>query len=194
MSADAASAAVLDHPLWEDVDNSVGGIRLPGQRNALRSVPASGKPDGDGPDDPLRLGRTMRLRLRDAVQALLADPSIAGLKDAPKLAAVVLYAKSRAPKGQKNDLQTSTWGAELGRWIGVKPSTVHHKVLPVLRGSDAVHTQVVTDAKGHPTGLDCLVMPLWRAHHGGGAGHPLALTKAELATLLRLLEALFGHG
>ncbi|MEV5568251.1 hypothetical protein AB0L54_36170, partial [Streptomyces sp. NPDC052196] len=26
------------------------------------------------------------------------------------------------------------------------------------------------------------------------AGHPLALTKAELATLLRLLEALFGHG
>ncbi|MGW5401379.1 hypothetical protein [Streptomyces sp. NPDC003952] len=194
MSAGAASAAVLDHPLWEDVDNSVDGPRLPGQRNALRSVPVSGKPDGDGPEDPLRLGRTMRLRLRDAVQALLADPSIAGLKDAPKLAAVVLYAKSRAPKGQKNDLQTSTWGAELGRWIGVKSSTVHHKVLPVLRGSDGVHTQVVTDAKGHPTGLDCLVMPLWRAHHGGGAGHPLALTKAELATLLRLLEALFGHG
>ncbi|MFL3870583.1 hypothetical protein LT966_28780 [Streptomyces griseobrunneus] len=136
----------------------------------------------------------MRLRLRDAVQALLADPSIAGLKDAPKLAAVVLYAKSRAPKGEDDDLQTSIWGAELGRWMGVKESTVHHKVLPVLRGSDAVHTQVVRDAKGHPTGLDCLVMPLWRAHHGGGSGHPLALTKAELATLLRLLEALFGHG
>ncbi|WP_371606830.1 hypothetical protein OG725_36925 (plasmid) [Streptomyces sp. NBC_01213] len=136
----------------------------------------------------------MRLRLRDAVQALLADPSIAGLKDTPKLAAVVLYAKSRAPKGEEDDLQTSTWGAELGRWMGVKESTVHHKVLPVLRGSDAVHTQVVRDGKGHPTGLDCLVMPLWRAHHGGGAGHPLALTKAELATLLRLCEALFGHG
>lgn len=194
MSAGAASAAVLDHPLWEDFDNSVDEPRLPAQRNALRSVPASGQPGDGGLDDPLRLGRAMRLRLRDAVQALLADPSIAGLKDAPKLAAVVLYAKSRAPKGKKNDLQTSIWGSELGRWLGMKESTVHHKVLPVLRGTDALHTQVVTDAKGHPTGLDCLVMPLWNAHHGGGAGHPLALTKAELATLLRLCEALFGHG
>lgn len=196
MSAVATSAATLEHPLWEFLDNSVDEIpvSLPGQRNALRSVPASEHAGDDGPDDPLRLGRTMRLRLRNAVQALLADPSIAGLKDTPKLAAVVLYAKSRAPKGEKDDLQTSTWGAELGRWIGVKESTVHHKVLPVLRGSDVVHTQVVRDGKGHPTGLNCLVMPLWRAHHGGGAGHPLALTKAELATLLHLCEALFGHG
>jgi hypothetical protein len=168
---------------------------LPRQRNGLRSVPASRKPvDGGGQEDPLRLGRAMRLRLRAAVQALLSDPSIAGLKDAPKLAAVVLYAKSRAPQGEKNDLQTSIWGAELGRWMGMKESTVHHKVLPVLRGSGALRTRVVTDAKGHPTGLDCLVMPLWDAHHGGGAGRPLALSKAELATLLRLVEALFGHG
>ncbi|MFJ3600972.1 hypothetical protein ACIPRU_31345 [Streptomyces sp. NPDC090126] len=196
MSPGAASTTVLDHPQREDIDNSVDEPRvgLPGQRNALRSVSASGKPDAEGAEDPLRLGRAMRLRLRDAVQALLADPSIAGLKDAPKLAAVVLYAKSRAPKGEEDDLQTSIWGAELGRWMGMKESTVHHKVLPVLRGSDAVHTQVVRDGKGHPTGLDCLVMPLWRAHHGGGAGHPLALTKAELATLLHLCEALFGHG
>ncbi|MFJ9975151.1 hypothetical protein [Streptomyces sp. NPDC090621] len=185
---------MLDHPLWDIVGNSVDGPRFPGQRNALRSVPASGKPDGDGPEDPLRLGQPMRLRLRDAVQALLADPSIAGLKDAPKLAAVVLYAKSRAPKGEKNDNQTSIWGAELGRWLGMKESTVHHKVLPVLRGTDALHTQVVRDGTGHPTGLDCLVMPLWNAHKSGGAAHPLALTKAELATLLHLCEALFGHG
>ncbi|WP_190078499.1 hypothetical protein [Streptomyces daghestanicus] len=136
----------------------------------------------------------MRLRLLAAVQALLSHPSIAGLKDAAKLAAVVLYAKSRAPQGEKNDLQTSIWGSELGRWMGVKESTVHHKVLPVLRGSGALRTRVVRDAKGHPTGLDCLVMPLWNAHHGGGAGHPLALDKVELATLLRLIEALFGHG
>ncbi|MFC7795720.1 hypothetical protein [Streptomyces cinereoruber] len=194
MSTVAAPAAVLDHLLRDDVDNSVGESWLPGQRTALRSVPAAGQSDDGGLDDPLRLGRAMRLRLRDAVQALLADPSIAGLKDAPKLAAVVLYAKSRAPKGEEDDLQTSIWGAELGRWMGMKESTVHHKVLPVLRGSDAVHTQVVRDGKGHPTGLDCLVMPLWRAHHGGGVGHPLALTKAELATLLHLCEALFGHG
>ena len=182
MLPELADDAVVDAPV------------LPGQRNALRSVPASGE-SGDGNlDDPLRLGRAMRLRLRAAVQALLSDPSIAGLKDAPKLAAVVLYAKSRAPQGEKDDLQTSIWGSELGRWMGVKESTVHHKVLPVLRGSGALRTRVVRDAKGHPTGLDCLVMPLWNAHNGGGAGHPLALSKAELATLLHLIEALFGHG
>ncbi|MGQ4732658.1 hypothetical protein ACUN3E_34005 [Streptomyces sp. Ju416(a)] len=186
MSAGAASAAVLDH--------SVDEPRLPAQRNALRAVPASGQPGDGGLDDPLRLGRAMRLRLRDAVQALLADPSIAGLKDAPKLAAVVLYAKSRAPKGEKDDNQTSIWGAELGRWLGMKESTVHHKVLPALRGTDALHTQVVRNAKGHPTGLNCLVMPLWNARKSGGAAHPLALNKAELATLLHLCEALFGPG
>ncbi|MGW2416914.1 hypothetical protein ACWCV5_32770 [Streptomyces tubercidicus] len=181
MSSTAAAAAVR-----------VPGPRRPGRH--LASVPASGRPSDGGLGDALRLGRGMRLRLLAAVRALLADPSVAGLKDAPRLAAVVLYAKSRAPRGEKNDLQTSTWGPELGRWLGVKESTIHHKVLPVLRSSGAARTRVVTDAKGHPTGLDCLVMPLWNAHHGGGAGHPLALSKAELAVLLRLCEALFGPG
>jgi hypothetical protein len=195
MSAVAAQAATLDRPLGGLFDDSVEEAPvLPGQRNALRSVPASGQAGDEGSDDPLRLGRKMRLRLLAAVQALLADPSIAGLKDAPKLAAVVLYAKSRAPKGEKNDNQTSIWGAELGRWLGMKESTVHHKVLPPLRGTDALHTQVVRDAKGHPTGLNCLVMPLWNARKSGGAEHPLALDKAELATLLHLIEALFGPG
>ncbi|MER6393945.1 hypothetical protein ABT236_36535 [Streptomyces sp. NPDC001523] len=194
MSAVTAPAAVLDHPLWEDADHSVGRIRLPGQRNALRSVPTSGEPESKGPEDPLRLGRRMRMRLLAAVQALLADPSIAGLKDAPKLASVVLYAKSRAPKGRENDLLTSIWVAELGRWMGVGESTVDRNVLAPMRKSNALHTRVVRDGRGNPTGLECLVMPLWNAHHGGGAGHPLALTAAELATLLRLIEALFGHG
>lgn len=189
------SAVAVAATLPEFGHDAAGYISvLPRQRNALRSVSAAGLSDDVAPDDPLRLGHAMRLRLRAAVQALLSDPSIAGLKDAPKLAAVVLYAKSRAPQGEKNDLQTSIWGSELGRWMGMKGSTVHHKVLPVLRASGALRTRVVRDAKGHPTGLDCLVMPLWNAHHCGGAGHPLALTKAELATLLRLLEALFGHG
>ncbi|MEU9983731.1 hypothetical protein [Streptomyces sp. NPDC050856] len=167
---------------------------LPRQRAALRSVQAFGKPGDGGLDDPLRLGRAMRLRLLAAVQALLADPSIAGQSDVAKLAAVVLYAKSRAPKGAKNDNQTSIWVAELGRWMGVGESTVNRRVLVPLRASDGLHTQVVRDAKGHPTGLDCLVMPLWNARKNGGAAHPLALSKAELATLLHLIEALFGPG
>ncbi|MFF1269504.1 hypothetical protein ACFVZE_27095 [Streptomyces anulatus] len=196
MSAGAASAAVLDVPLREDVDNSVDELRagLPGQRTVLRSVPASGQPGDGGLDDPLRLGRAMRLRLRDAVQALLADPSIAGQSDVARLAAVVLYAKSRAPKGKKNDNQTSIWVAELGRWMGVGESTVNRRVLMPLRASDGLHTKVKRNAEGHPTGLDCLVMPLWNARKNGGAAHPLALSQAELATLLHLIEALFGPG
>ncbi|MFF9593846.1 hypothetical protein ACF1FX_32460 [Streptomyces sp. NPDC014646] len=136
----------------------------------------------------------MRLRLRAAVRALLADPSIAGQPDVAKLAAVVLFAKSRAPKGQKDDNVTSIWVAELGRWMGVGESTVNRRVLAPLRASDGLHTEEVRNAQGHPTGLKCLVMPLWRARTHGGARHPLALDKAELATLLKLLEALFGHG
>ncbi|MFI0763208.1 hypothetical protein ACH4PX_38135 [Streptomyces anulatus] len=196
MSAGAASAAVLDVPLREDVDNSVDELRagLPGQRTVLRSVPASGQPGDGGLDDPLRLGRAMRLRLRDAVQALLADPAIAGQSDVARLAAVVLYAKSRAPKGKKNDNQTSIWVAELGRWMGVGESTVNRRVLMPLRASDGLHTKVKRNAEGHPTGLDCLVMPLWNARKNGGAAHPLALSQAELATLLHLIEALFGPG
>ncbi|MCY0930893.1 hypothetical protein OTB20_32815 [Streptomyces sp. H27-H1] len=195
MSAGAAAAAVLDHSMWDVVDNSVDEIpALPGQRSALRSVPASGKSGSNGPGDPLRLGRSMRLRLLAAVQALLADPSIAGQSDVARLAAVVLYAKSRAPKGDKDDNVTSIWVAELGRWLGVGESTVNRRALPPLRTSDGVHTQVVRDGKGHPTGLKCLVMPLWNARKSGGAAHPLALTQAELATLLHLIEALFGQG
>ncbi|MFC8270375.1 hypothetical protein ACFUIZ_32340 [Streptomyces cinereoruber] len=136
----------------------------------------------------------MRLRLLGAVQALLADPSISGLKDAAKLGVLVLYAKSRAPEGRQDDLQSYIWGPELGRWLGMKESTVHHKVLPPLRGTDALHTQVVTDHRGRPVGLGCLVMPLWRAHRSKEARRPLVLSKVELATLLRLIEALFGPG
>lgn len=191
-----SAAATASAGLSEAIDGSMEAapVGIPRQRRALRPVPTSGQP-GDGvPDDALRLGRGMRLRLRAAVLALLADPSIAGLKDAPKLAAVVLYAKSRAPEGRKKDNQASITGRELGRWLGVSESMVHHKVLPPLRESDGLHTRVVTNEEGHPVGLDCLVMPLWKARKGGGAAHPLALSKAELATLLRLCEALFGPG
>ncbi|MCX5434767.1 hypothetical protein OHU11_42065 (plasmid) [Streptomyces sp. NBC_00257] len=136
----------------------------------------------------------MRLRLLAAVQALLADESIAGQSDVAKLAAVVLLAKSRAPKGHEDDNVTSIWVAELGRWMGLGESTVHRRALAPLRASDGLHTEEVRDGRGYPTGLKCLVMPLWRARTHGGAGHSLALDKSELATLLHLIEALFGPG
>ncbi|MGW1656619.1 hypothetical protein [Streptomyces atratus] len=194
MSAVAAPAATPGRPFWEVSNNSVDGApALPKQRK-LRSVPASGQSGDGGLENPLRLGRRMRLRLLAAVQALLADESIAGQPDMAKLAAVVLLAKSRAPKGHENDNVTSIWVAELGRWMGVGESTVHRRALAPLRASDGLHTDEARDGRGYPTGLKCLVMPLWRARTHGGAGHPLALDKAELATLLHLIEALFGHG
>ncbi|MGW7620758.1 hypothetical protein ACWGLG_33975 [Streptomyces antimycoticus] len=143
--------------------------------------------------NPLQLSKAMRERLLAAVLALLGDPSLAGVPDTGRLGAVVLYAKSRAPQRRPDDNLTSIWGAELGRWLGMSESTAHHAALPSLRRSGAVRTRVVRDAQGHPTGLDCLVMPLWRARRAG-AGHPLALSKAELAVLLRLCEVLFGPG
>lgn len=136
----------------------------------------------------------MRRRLLAAVTTLLSDPSLDGLSDASRLSAIVLLAKSRARTGSKADLQSAIWGAELGRWLGMHKSTVHHTVLPQLRSSGALQTRVATDARGYTTGLVCIVMPLWRAHQAGGPAHPLALSKVELATLLRLIESLFGPG
>ncbi|MFE6895196.1 hypothetical protein [Streptomyces sp. NPDC057694] len=171
-----------------------GSTPLQEHRAAFRPLPSTQQPSHDDLAHPLRLRRGMRLRLRAAVLALLAEPSIAHLKDAPKLAAVVLYAKSRAPRGGKRDNMASIWGEELGRWLGMSESTVHHKVLPPLRAADALHTSEVRNSQGRPTGLDCLLMPLWKARKAGGVAHPLALSQAELATLLRLCEALFGPG
>ncbi|MEU1107254.1 hypothetical protein ABZ408_40950 [Streptomyces tibetensis] len=185
MSGAAASAAVPPAFINSSV---VDAPQLPTRRDGLRLLP------GGGLDDALRLGRGMRLRLLAAIRGLLADPSLAGLGDAARLAAVVVYAKSRAPEGRRDDLQSYIWGAELGRWLGMSESTVHHDVLPALRESDALHTRMVINDEGHPVGLDCLVMPLWRAHQGGGAANPLALSKVELSVLLRLIEALFGPG
>lgn len=171
------------------------GQRRGWRGHRLRSVPAQAGPEEPGvPEDPLQLGEPMRRRLQAAVRALLADESVCGLKDAARLAAVVLFAKSRAPQGRWDDDQTLIWGAELGRWLGMSESTVHHAVLPALRASDALHSEPVVNELGHPTGLRCLAMPLWRARRSGGALHPLALSKVELATLLRLCEALFGPG
>ncbi len=136
----------------------------------------------------------MRLRLLAAVRALLADSSIAGQSHVAQLTSVVLLAKSRAAEGTDDDCVASTWVAQLGSWMGVGESTVHRRGLARLRKSDALHTEEVRDERGYPTGLRCLLMPVWRARGGRAARHPLALNRAELATLLRLCEALFGPG
>ncbi|MFI1765166.1 hypothetical protein ACH41H_24340 [Streptomyces sp. NPDC020800] len=82
---------------------------------------------------------------------------------------------------------------ELARWLGYKESYVAHTVLPELRARGILTSQVETADSGEVTGLALRLEPLREARAGGG-GHPLALTRQELATLLRLCEAVVGPG
>jgi hypothetical protein len=140
--------------------------------------------------NPLQLTKTMRGRLLGAVRALMGDPALAGALDSVRLGAVVLMAKADA----RRDFHTSIWAMELGRWLGVSRSSVAHTVLPRLRKAQVLDSDVVTNEQGHPTGLDCRIVPMHRAQQAGDRRHPLALSRQELAVLLRLCEVLFGPG
>ncbi|MFE5842003.1 hypothetical protein ACFQ7N_10190 [Streptomyces niveus] len=157
----------------------------------LRAVPAQA-----GPVAPLELGNPlqltarMRARLVAAVRALVASPALAGASDVARLASVVLMAKAKVRDGY----ETKIWAAELGRWLGVSRSTVAHTVLPELRSTGLLGSKVATNAFGHATGLECWVIPMYRAQQAGDRRHALALSRSELAVLLRLIEVLFGPG
>ncbi|WP_331731496.1 hypothetical protein [Kitasatospora sp. NBC_01300] len=131
----------------------------------------------------------MRLRLQAAVHALLADESVAGLPDAARLAAVVVFAKGAVETGR-----TVLWSGELAKWLGVSVSMVSHKVLPPLRARGAMRTLVVTNEAGEPVALDLSLEPVARLRRARDVRHPLALSLPDLVTLMRLCEALFGPG
>ncbi|MFE2609462.1 hypothetical protein ACFXDI_40445 [Streptomyces mirabilis] len=183
MSAVAASAAVFPRPRTE----FAGGA----SRRRLRSVPAQAGPVVPLElGNPLQLSKTMRARLLAAVRALVSSPALAGASDGARLASVVLTAKSKV----RDDYQASIWAAELGRWLGVSQSTVAHTVLPELRGAGFLGSNVAMNAFGHATGLECWVIPMYRAQKAGDRRHALALSRSELAVLLSLCEVLFGPG
>ncbi|MFI8952723.1 hypothetical protein ACIGO6_40470 [Streptomyces sp. NPDC053750] len=129
----------------------------------------------------------MGFRLLTAVRALLADPRLVGRKDVVRLGTLVLMAKA-----SHGSCRVEITARELGRWLGVSESTVDHEVLTVLRDVDAVAARVLRGGDGLPTGVEYRVEALWEARNDVGA--PLALSKAELATLLRFLEELFAPG
>ncbi|MFD3662714.1 hypothetical protein ACFWVF_19255 [Streptomyces sp. NPDC058659] len=84
---------------------------------------------------------------------------------------------------------------ELARWLGVSESYVDHRVLPALRVSGAVSTEVMTasvEGVRRVTGLRWELLPLSAALARCSA--PLVLEKRELAVLLALCERLFGPG
>ncbi|MFE1579317.1 hypothetical protein [Streptomyces fradiae] len=181
MSAVAAPAA-LPRPR-----TFVGGAA----RRRLRSVPAQAGPVARlEVGNPLQLTKTMRTRLLAAVRALLADPGLKGADDPVRLAAVVLMAKAKVA----TDYSTRITATELGRWIGLKKSRVAHHVVPELRERGVLGSNETTNAAGWMTGLECWVIPMYRAQHGGDRRHSLALSKVELIVLLKLIEALFAPG
>lgn len=183
MSAAATSAAVLPRPRTEFADGS--------SRRRLRSVPAQAGPVVPLElGNPLQLSKTMRARLLAAVHALVSSPALAGASDGARLASVVLTAKAKV----RDDYQSRIWAAELGRWLGVSQSTVAHTVLPELRAAGFLGSKVATNAFGHATGLECWVIPMYRAQQAGDRRHALALSRSELAVLLSLCEVLFGPG
>ncbi|MET7886683.1 hypothetical protein [Streptomyces avermitilis] len=188
MSAGAASATALDHPLWESVDNSVDGAPAGRSRRWLRSVPTQAGPVPErGPAPPLALGRDVQARFRGAVGALLDAPGLEGASDAVRLAVIVLASRTPSETGVV-ELRTP----ELGRWLGLSASYVASDVVPALRRSGLVSIDTAEGEFGQDIGLECRVLPVWAAY--GVVGHPLALEKKEFATLLRLLEAVMAPG
>ncbi|MFH8753368.1 hypothetical protein ACH4GK_37675 [Streptomyces rimosus] len=121
------------------------------------------------------------------MRALLGVPGLAGVSDAVRLAVLVLASRTPSDTGVV-EIRTS----ELGRWLGLSASYVASAVLPVLRRSGVVSVGTAEGEFGQDDGLACRVLPLWAAQDV--VGHPLALSRKELAVLLRLLEAVMAPG
>lgn len=192
MSAVAAGAAVVvPFPRGSSgcpAGGPAGDAPVGRSRRRLRSVPAAAGPgSGRVAGNPLSLGRDARARLGGAVRALLGVAGLDGASDAVRLAVVVLASRTPSETGVV-EIRTG----ELGRWLGLSASYVASEVVPVLRRSGVVSVEKAEGEYGQDTGLRCTVLPLWAAQDV--AGHPLALAKAELATLLRLVEAVMAPG
>ncbi|MFH8371416.1 hypothetical protein [Streptomyces sp. NPDC018031] len=121
------------------------------------------------------------------MRALLDTDGLDGVVDAVRLAVIVLASRTPSETGEV-EIRTG----ELARWLGLSKSYVASVVIPALRRSGLVKVDTREGEVGEDTGLRCRVLPMWAAH--GMVGHPLNLTKKELATLLRLLEAVMAPG
>ncbi|MFI7278581.1 hypothetical protein [Streptomyces sp. NPDC049879] len=170
-------------------------LPVPAARTARSAAPRLRLLPGDGtgvsgPGNPLALGRDARARLDAAADELFAAADAAGVPvdaHAARLGLVVLT--SRAAYGS---CVATVRRGELGRWMGVSEDTVASDVLRPLRAAGLITTRQVIGERGEVTGLQVRVEPLLAARQR--PGHPLRLTRAELAVLLRLLEALWAPG
>ncbi|MEU0060389.1 hypothetical protein [Streptomyces sp. NPDC006334] len=118
---------------------------------------------------------------------MLDSPGLEEASDPVRLAVVVLASRTPSETGV-----VEIRARELGRWLGLSVSRVRHAVVPGMRRSGVVDVDTLTGEFGEDWGLTCRVLPMWEAQNK--VGHPLRLTKPELATLLRLMEALMAPG
>ncbi|MFF9025671.1 hypothetical protein [Streptomyces eurythermus] len=119
--------------------------------------------------------------------ALLEMPGLDGALDTVRLAVIVLASRTPSETGEVV-IRTG----ELGRWIGLSASRTASSVVPGLRRSGMVEVETEPGEFGQDDALRCRLLPMWKAR--GVVGHPLHLTKIELATLLRLMEAVMAPG
>ncbi|MFJ8273833.1 hypothetical protein ACIQ8G_26725 [Streptomyces sp. NPDC094154] len=162
--------------------------RRPSRRRWLHSVPEMAGPAAKrGAGHSLALGQDARSRSATAVRTLLDSPGLAEASDPVRLAVVVLASRTPSETGV-----VEIRARELGRWLGLSVSRVRHAVVPGLRRSGVVDVDTLPGEFGEDWGLTCRVLPMWDAQNK--VGHPLRLTKPELATLLRLMEALMAPG
>ncbi|MEU2282478.1 hypothetical protein ABZ614_11160 [Streptomyces sp. NPDC013178] len=130
----------------------------------------------------------MRTALAAAVHCLLGDARLSQAPVVARLASVVLLAKAPASSSRVRILYR-----DLAGWLGCSVSHVGHTVLPTLRRAGVVTSTPDRDASGtKAVVLDLLPLREARAAH---EAHPLALlTKDDLATLLRMSEAVTCPG
>ncbi|WP_406301013.1 helix-turn-helix domain-containing protein (plasmid) [Embleya sp. NBC_00888] len=144
-----------------------------------------------GPQQPaLLLHPGMRTRLRRAVDLLVLDDIAFMCSPGARLIRLLIAAKANFNDG----CITATDQAELARWLGVSPRTIAD-YLDELRQVDAIVTEPRYGEHGTVVGLWCALPELVGVRClVTDPSHPLALSRSELATLLRLLEALIGPG
>ncbi|MFJ8676803.1 hypothetical protein [Streptomyces sp. NPDC093589] len=130
----------------------------------------------------------MRTALLTAVHALLNDPRLRGTLDVVRLAAVILLAKAPATSSC-----VEVKYRDLAGWLGCSISHIGHTVIPALKKAGVV-TSIPKREAGHVVAVVLDLIPLKEAREAGGV-QPLALLNVrDLATLLRLCEAVSCPG
>ncbi|WP_217225982.1 hypothetical protein [Streptomyces anulatus] len=137
----------------------------------------------------MQLSDRARRTLETAVHALLSDERLESQPEIVRLAAVILLAKAPA-ESSKIRIRYR----DLAGWLGCSVSYVGHTVLPALKKALIVTSKPHRGADGRPEAVDLDLTPLREAREAGTSSPLASLTQKNLATLLRLCEAVTCPG